>query len=72
MLSNTFVKLGGVFAVAMPAVFVGGAIYSKLTGGELTDGFLKIYEVLYIIPGAGHANACASAAGAVQHLVPGY
>ena len=52
MLSNTLVKLGGVFVVALPAVFLGGAVYSKLTGGELKDGFLKIYEVLYIIPGA--------------------
>lgn len=52
MLSNTVTKLGGVFLFALPAVIVGGQLYSLVSGGTLAEGFLKIYETLYIIPGA--------------------
>ena len=51
MLSNTVTKLGGVFLFALPAVIVGGQLYSLVSGGTLAEGFLKIYETLYIIPG---------------------
>ena len=53
MLSNTIVKLLAVFLFATPAVLIGGELYSILQPGvTLWDGFLKIYSVLYIIPGA--------------------
>lgn len=52
MLSNTVVKLCAVFLFATPAVLVGGEVYSILTGSTPLEGFLKIYSVLYIIPGA--------------------
>ena len=52
MLSNTLVKLLAVFLFATPAVLVGGELYSLLQPDtSLWDGFLKIYSVLYIIPG---------------------
>ena len=51
MLSNTIVKLGAVFVFATPAVVIGGELYSMLTGTSPAEGFLKIYSVLYIIPG---------------------
>lgn len=52
MLSNTLVKLLSVFLFATPAVLVGGELYSLLQPDtSLWDGFLKIYSVLYIIPG---------------------
>lgn len=51
MLSNTIVKLLAVFLFATPAVVIGGEIYSLLTGSTALEGFLKIYSVLYIIPG---------------------
>jgi len=51
MLSNTIVKLSAVFLFATPAVLIGGELYALLTGGTPAEGFLKIYSVLYIIPG---------------------
>ena len=51
MLSNTIVKLSAVFLFATPAVLIGGEVYSILTGSTPLEGFLKIYSVLYIIPG---------------------
>ena len=51
MLSNTLVKLTAVFLLATPAVLVGGQLYSILTGTPPLEGFLKIYSVLYLIPG---------------------
>ena len=51
MLSNTIVKLSAVFLFATPAVIIGGELYSILTGSSPAEGFLKIYSVLYIIPG---------------------
>ena len=51
MLSNTIVKLSAVFLFATPAVLIGGEVYSILTGSSPLEGFLKIYSVLYIIPG---------------------
>ncbi|KAK9814063.1 hypothetical protein WJX72_000188 [[Myrmecia] bisecta] len=51
MLSNTAVKLVSVFAFAAPLVLVGGELYSWATGKPLSEGFLKIYSVLYIVPG---------------------
>ena len=51
MLSNTLVKLTAVFLFATPAVLIGGQLYSILTGTSPLEGFLKIYSVLYLIPG---------------------
>ncbi|KAK9797001.1 hypothetical protein WJX73_002827 [Symbiochloris irregularis] len=52
MLSNTIVKLLAVFLFATPAVLIGGQLYSLLQPNtSLYEGFLKIYSVLYIIPG---------------------
>lgn len=52
MLSNTLVKLMAVFLFATPAVLIGGELYSILQPDtSLWQGFLKIYSVLYIIPG---------------------
>ena len=51
MLSNTVTKLFGVFLFALPAVVIGGEVYSIVTGDPLAEGFLKIYSTLYIIPG---------------------
>ena len=51
MLSNIAVKLAAVFIFALPAVIVGGEIYSLLTGSSVWEGFIKIYSTLYLIPG---------------------
>ena len=59
MLSNTIVKLLAVFGFATPAVLVGGELYSLLQPNTtLTEGFLKIYSVLYIIPGRWAGILC--------------
>ena len=58
MLSNTIVKLSAVFLFATPAVLIGGEIYSVLTGSTPLEGFLKIYSVLYIIPGIQPPEIC--------------
>ncbi|KAL3158654.1 hypothetical protein ABBQ32_011397 [Trebouxia sp. C0010 RCD-2024] len=51
MLSNTAVKISSLIIVALPAVLVGGEIYSGITGQPATNGFIKIYSVLLMIPG---------------------
>lgn len=51
MLSNTAVKIFSLIIVALPAVLVGGEIYSGITGQPATNGFIKIYSVLLMIPG---------------------
>lgn len=62
MLSNTIVKLLAVFVFATPAVLIGGQVYSLLQPNtSLWQGFLKIYSVLYIIPGMLHASRMSTA-----------
>lgn len=51
MLSNTVVKISSLVIVALPAVLIGGEIYSSITGQPATNGFVKIYSVLLMIPG---------------------
>ena len=51
MLSNTAVKIFSLMAIALPAVLVGGELYSQITGQPATNGFIKIYSVLLMIPG---------------------
>lgn len=51
MLSNTAVKIGALLLFALPAVLVFGEIYSGITGQPATNGFIKIYSVLLMIPG---------------------
>ena len=51
MLSNTAVKIGALLLFALPAVLVGGEVYSSITGQPATNGFIKIYSVLLMIPG---------------------
>lgn len=51
MLSNTVVKISSLVIVALPAVLIGGEIYSAITGQPATNGFIKIYSVLLMIPG---------------------
>ncbi len=51
MLSNTAVKIGALLLFALPAVLVFGEIYSGITGQPATNGFVKIYSVLLMIPG---------------------
>lgn len=51
MLSNTAVKITALTAVTLPAVLVGGEIYSIITGQPASLGFIKIYSVLLMIPG---------------------
>lgn len=58
MLSNTIVKLSAVFLFATPAVLIGGEVYALLTGSTPLEGFLKIYSVLYIIPGKHCPSEC--------------
>ena len=42
MLSNTIVKIFMVFLFAMPAVIVGGELYSVITGEPQWEGLLKV------------------------------
>ena len=51
MLSNTAVKIGALLLFALPAVLVFGEVYSSITGQPATNGFIKIYSVLLMIPG---------------------
>ena len=51
MLSNTAVKVGSLLLFALPAVLVFGEVYSNITGQPATNGFIKIYSVLLMIPG---------------------
>ncbi|DBB14997.1 hypothetical protein WJX82_007629 [Trebouxia sp. C0006] len=56
MLSNTAVKIGALLLFALPAVLVFGEIYSSITGQPATNGFVKIYSVLLMIPGVNLLN----------------
>lgn len=51
MLSSTVVKVSSLVILALPAVLIGGEIYSAITGQPATNGFIKIYSVLLMIPG---------------------
>lgn len=51
MLSNTAVKISALTAITLPAVLIGGEIYSAITGQPASLGFIKIYSVLLMIPG---------------------
>lgn len=56
MLSNTAIKIGALLLFALPAVLVFGEIYSSITGQPATNGFIKIYSVLLMIPGVNLLN----------------
>ena len=60
MLSNTAVKIGALLLFALPAVLVFGEIYSGITGQPATNGFVKIYSVLLMIPGASISIFCSN------------
>ena len=69
MLGNTVVKLAAVFASALPIVLIGGEVYAWITGDPLFEGFLKIFSVLYIIPGAALLHGLGR--GALLAMQPG-
>lgn len=58
MLSNTAVKISSLMAIALPAVLIGGEVYSQITGQPATNGFIKIYSVLLMIPGNVSLPCC--------------
>ena len=67
MLSNTVTKLGGVFLFALPAVVVGGQIYSLVAGAPLTEGLLKIYVRLHPQQSSCRLSlSCAAAASCLR------
>lgn len=69
MLSNTIVKIFMVFLFAMPAVIVGGELYSVITGEPQWEGLLKVYSVLYIIPGINLLSENNALAGVLLNAI---
>ena len=72
LLANVLVKIGAVFTVALPLVWLGGLLYHCTSGESLQISLFKVYAVLYRAPGISPAP-CATfeSEGAVQHADPG-
>ena len=59
LLANVLVKIGAVFTVALPLVWLGGLLYHCTSGETLQVSLFKVYAVLYRAPG-------------MQHFIPHY
>ena len=51
LLANVLVKIGAVFTVALPLVWLGGLLYHCTSGESLQVSLFKVYAVLYRAPG---------------------
>lgn len=51
LLANVLVKIGAVFTVALPLVWLGGLLYHCTSGESLQISLFKVYAVLYRAPG---------------------
>lgn len=51
LLANVLVKIGAVFTVALPLVWLGGLLYHCTSGETLQVSLFKVYAVLYRAPG---------------------
>ena len=51
LLANVLVKIGAVFTVALPLVWLGGLLYHCTSGENLQVSLFKVYAVLYRAPG---------------------
>ena len=54
LLANVLVKIGAVFTVALPLVWLGGLLYHCTSGETLQVSLFKVYAVLYRAPGKLH------------------
>ena len=54
LLANVLVKIGAVFTVALPLVWLGGLLYHCTSGETLQVSLFKVYAVLYRAPGMLH------------------
>ena len=54
LLANVLVKIGAVFTVALPLVWLGGLLYHCTSGESLQISLFKVYAVLYRAPGTLH------------------
>lgn len=52
LLANVLVKIGAVFTVALPLVWLGGLLYHCTSGESLQISLFKVYAVLYRAPGS--------------------
>ncbi|GAB4822281.1 hypothetical protein N2152v2_009327 [Parachlorella kessleri] len=52
MASHIALKILAVFVVAAPIVYLGGVLYSLITGAPIQLGLLKVYSVIIRVPGA--------------------
>ncbi len=55
LLANVLVKIGAVFTVALPLVWLGGLLYHCTSGESLQISLFKVYAVLYRAPGTSPA-----------------
>ena len=51
LLANVLVKIGAVFTIALPLVWLGGLLYHCTSGESLQVSLFKVYAVLYRAPG---------------------
>ncbi len=51
LLANVLVKIGAVFTIALPLVWLGGLLYHCTSGESLQISLFKVYAVLYRAPG---------------------
>ncbi len=56
LLANVLVKIGAVFTVALPLVWLGGLLYHCTSGESLQISLFKVYAVLYRAPGSSPAS----------------
>lgn len=54
LLANVLVKIGAVFTIALPLVWLGGLLYHCTSGESLQISLFKVYAVLYRAPGQPH------------------
>lgn len=69
LLANVLVKIGAVFTVALPLVWLGGLLYHCTSGENLQVSLFKVYAVLYRAPGAKVTEETTLAAALLMNLI---
>ncbi|DBB16525.1 TPA: hypothetical protein ACH3X3_014790 [Trebouxia sp. C0006] len=69
LLANVLVKIGAVFTVALPLVWLGGLLYHCTSGESLQISLFKVYAVLYRAPGAKVTEETTLPAALLMNLI---
>lgn len=69
LLANVLVKIGAVFTIALPLVWLGGLLYHCTSGESLQVSLFKVYAVLYRAPGAKVTEETTLPAALLMNLI---